>query len=489
MTGRRNLIAIAAVVLAWAWVLQGGGGVPNAHYVLVKALASGTAEIDRPLRELGDFSTNDYTTFEGHAYSNKAPGLALLSLPTYSVLKAIGVRTIGDPARMLWALGLVGVVLPGAVLLVLAARAASRLAGEASAVPAAVALGAGTLVLPYATIFLSHVLSALLVFAAFFVLWQERRGAPRLSFVATGGLLAGLSVTTEYPNALAAAALGVYALLRGGIVRRAVAYGLAALVGVVPLLAYNAWAFGSAFHSSYEGSGSLFGAPSLVTALQLLFSQNGLLVLTPVTALGVVGGVLAYRAGHRAEVVVVTVIALCYLVLNAAYRAPFGGFSPGTRHLLPVVPFAVVLGALALRRLPLASYALGLVSVIVMAVLTATYALAGYDGQWFDRLTSRQLTPSAASLVGVTGWWATLPFFGLLAVAVALAARAGPRPTADRRDWAVAVASLLTWAVLAATAPTGAESETYSGYWAVGLVALAAAIAAAASSRTRAAPQ
>ena len=489
MTGRRNLIAIAAVVLAWAWVLQGGGGVPNAHYVLVKALASGTAQIDRPLRELGDFSTNDYTRFEGHAYSNKAPGLALLCLPAYVVLDAVGVRTTGDPARMLWALGLVGVVLPGSVLLVLAARSASRLAGEDSALPAAVALGAGTLILPYATIFLSHVLSALLVFAAFLVLWEERRGPPKLGLVASGGLLAGLAVTTEYPNALAAAVLGVYALLRGQLVARAVAYGLGLLVGVLPLLAYNAWAFGSPFHSSYEGSGSLFGAPDLVTALQLLFSQNGLLVLTPVTALGVAGGVLAYRAGHRSEVLVVTVLSLSYVVLNAAYRAPFGGFSPGTRHLLPIVPFAVVLGAVALRRLPLASYALGLVSVILMAVLTATYALAGYDGQFFDRLTSRQLTPSAASLVGVTGWWATLPFFGLLAVAVALAARAGPRPTFSRSDWSLALAALLAWALVAATAPTGAESETYSGYWGVGLVALAAATAAPVRSRTRAAPR
>jgi hypothetical protein len=471
-------------------VLQGGGGVPNAHYVLVKALSSGTAQIDRPLRELGDFSTNDYTTFEGHAYSNKAPGLALLCVPAYSVMKAVGVRTTGDPARMLWALGLVGVVLPGAVLLVLAARAASRLAGEAAAVPAAVALGAGTLVLPYATIFLSHVLSALLVFAAFSALWEARRGPPRLGLVASGGLLAGLSVTTEYPNALAAAVLGVYALLGGRVIARAVVYGLGLVVGVLPLLVYHAWAFGSAFHSSYEGSGSLFGAPQLVTVLQLLFSQNGLLVLTPVTALGVVGGVLAYRGGHHAEVAVVAALTTGYVVLNAAYRAPFGGFSPGTRHLLPIVPFAVVLGAVVLRRLPLASYALGLVSVILMAVLTATYALAGYDGQWFDRLTSRQLTPSAASLVGITGWWATLPFFALLTLAIVLAARAGPRPTFSRLDWAVAVGALLAWALLAATAPTGAESETYRGYWAVGVVALAAATAAAvSSSRTTAAPQ
>ena len=43
----------------------------------------------------------------------------------------------------------------------------------------AVAVGAGTLILPFATLFFSHVLSAMLAFAAFAVLWRERAGPER----------------------------------------------------------------------------------------------------------------------------------------------------------------------------------------------------------------------------------------------------------------------------------------------------------------------
>ena len=124
---------------------------------------------------------------------------------------------------MVWALGLVGVVLPAFVLLLLVRSVAERIEpGYGTA--AAVALGAGTLILPFSTLFFSHVLSAMLAFAAFAVLWRERAGPPRLLLVAAAGALAGFAIATEYPLGLAAVVLGVYAmrrsLRRGAGVRR-----------------------------------------------------------------------------------------------------------------------------------------------------------------------------------------------------------------------------------------------------------------------------
>ena len=105
--------------------MQGGGSLQNAHYVLVKALASGTATIERVLGEV-DTGTNDTTSFDGHLYSNKAPGLAEAVLPAYVLLREAGVATVGDPTRMLWALGLLGVVLPGVALVWLVQTVAER---------------------------------------------------------------------------------------------------------------------------------------------------------------------------------------------------------------------------------------------------------------------------------------------------------------------------------------------------------------------------
>jgi hypothetical protein len=479
-------LAVALLGLALAWPMQGGGGVPNAHYVLVKALADGTPVIDRSLGELGDFSTNDVAVFEGRTYSNKAPGFAFVNLPVFVVLDAAGVRTTGDPARMLWVLGLWSVVLPTLLLVLLVRERADRLTpGFGTA--AALALGLGTLLLPYGTIFLSHALSALLVFAAFWLLWREREGPPRPWALAAAGLLAGYATTTEYPNALAACVLGLYAIARSPRGRRALAYGTGVLVGLAPLALYNVWAFGSVTHSTYSGvagnpASDLFGAPSGRTLLELVASANGLLVLTPVVSAGAVGTVLLWRRGGRPEALVVAGIALAFVVFNSAYFSPFGGPLPGPRHLIPIFAFLAVPLALALRSLSATAGALALVSASTMTLVTATHALAGHDGRWLERLGDRQPTPTAASLAGVTGWVAILPFFAAVAAAGACAIAATAAPRVRAADTLLAGVAALGWAVVAAGAPRGADARELSEYGAFWLVlALAAATALAVS--------
>jgi hypothetical protein len=474
-------VALVALAVSYAWPMQGGGGVPNAHYVLVKALGAGTARIDEALTQLGDFSTNDFTVFEGHRYANKAPGFALVNVPAYAAAKAAGVRTTGDPARMLWALGLLSVVVP-ALVIALLVRERADLVAPGFGTAAAVAGGLGTVLLPYATLFVSHVLSAALVFAAFALLWRERAGRPRPALVAAAGLLAGYAVVTEYPNVFAVAILGGYVLLRPDRIRRVLVYGAAALAGALPLAAYNWWAFGSVTHVTYSGVGGaaasdLFGAPSLRVAFELLFSSNGLLVLTPVLACAAVGTVLLYRRGARAEALVVTAIAAAYLAFNSAYNSPFGGYAPGTRHLIPLIPFAAVALAPAIRAWPVTTGALAIVSATVMTLVTSTHVLAGYDGRWLDRLEARQLAPSAASLVGVTGWYATLVLFAAVAAALAAAVAATPAVSVRRWDTPLAGAAVVAWAIVAAGAPRPEGAPSYGAYATLAAVAACAALA------------
>src|SRR3954466_7362349 len=110
------------------------------------------------------------------------------------------------------------------------------------------------MVLPFSTLYFSHVLAALLGFAAFAVLWRAgaRGGLP---LVALAGLLAGLAFASEYPLALGGAGLGVYGVRgRGERVRRGLAYGGGAVLGALPLFVYNVWAFGSVAHLSYANA-------------------------------------------------------------------------------------------------------------------------------------------------------------------------------------------------------------------------------------------
>lgn len=428
MASRIGLAALLATGVALAWTVQPPGMMQNSHYALVKALAHGTPQLDRAVGELGDLSTQETVRRDGHLYSIKAPGLAAAAAPTYRVLEGVGVRTIGDPQTMLWLLALAVSVIPALVLLVLVAWAGDRVA-PGFGLPAAVTLGVGTLLLPFAPLLLSHVLVATMLFGAFVLLWNERDGEQRLVLVAAAGLLAGGAVVVEYPAGMATAILGVYAVYRSQALRRATAYGIAVLAGVAPLLAYNAWAFGSPFRLSYQVN---FGAerasdlatgadPSLRVLVKVLFGETGLLRLAPVLALGVVGLVLIARRGARAEALTAAAVTGAFLVYASSYGTSFGGFGPGPRYVIPALPFLAFPLAASFSRFPVVTSALAVVSAATMTAIVATGTLGGYDTFWFERLGDGAIVTTAAGFAGVTGWYSVLPLFAAVAAALGLA--------------------------------------------------------------------
>jgi hypothetical protein len=493
---RPGLIALVACGLAFSWTMQGTGDNQNSHYALVRALANGTASIDATRGEVGNLNTHDVTYHGGRAYSNKAPGLAFLSLPFYLALRAAGVVGEGDPTRVLWALGLVGCVTPAVVLLVLVRRSCERLE-PGFGTPSAVVLGLGTLLLPFAALYFAHALSAFLVFAAFALLLRERQERMGALLVGAAGLTAGLSIVTEYPNVIAAAALLLYACAGPKIVQRGAAYCAGLLAGVTPLLAYQYWAFGSLTRLSYAGPtepgregdlGTLdlvsLGSPDPVVLLETLFSTAGLLTLAPVIACAAVALPIFFRRGHRAEALVVGAICLAWVVYNSSFGSSFGGFSPGQRYLVPALAFLALPLAVALRRFPATTTALALVSTIVAVTTTATHALAGYNVDWFDRVASLDFTFTAARLVEVTGWYTILPLFA--AAGLALVAAAFDTQWVSPRGVEVAFAGVasLAWALVAATAPRpptlGGNADSYGAYGAIAVALLVVTLGACA---------
>lgn len=469
MTVRRRagLLAVVATACATAWPMQGGGNLQNAHYALVRALADGRAAIGA---ELGELPTNDVALVDGRAYSNKPPGLAFATLPVFVVLNAAGAV---DHTRILWGLGLLGAVLPAAGAAALLWRAGERLEPGYGAA-AAVSLGLGTLLLPFATLFVHHALAASLSFAAFVALWRSRS----LASVAGAGVVAGLAVVAEYSAAIPAAVLAVYAATAAPRARRAAAWLAGVAVGAIPLAVYNAAVFGSVFETSYgvDPSGRaprLFGVPSLDVALELLFSTHGLLVLSPVLAAGAAGLWLLARRGLRAEAAACGAIALGYLVFNAAFYSPFGGFSPGPRYLIAASVFLAVGLPTAFRAAPLATGALAAASATAMLLLTATHPQAGYDWRWLDRLLDGDVPLTAASLVGVTGSIAIVPLFLAALAAVLLAALVAPRDVPPLAPLA-AGAALAAWVVVALAAPETGRAGDYASYLPAALVVAAA---------------
>ena len=470
----RRRLALAAILflgLGYGTLIQSFSWNQSSHYALIRAIDHGKTTIDPYVGETGDKAF-----YKGHWYSARAPGLALYAEPWYKTLLAADAPAWArrSPAQrnadeMIWAIGLWGNVLPGLLIALLIWLAVERIE-PGFGVAAALAAGLGTLLLPLSTLLFSHVFTACLAFAAFVLLMRERDGPQRLWQLALAGLLVGYGIASEYPLLFVAVVLGIYTLTRRDArapwpaVRRAGAYGLGALVGVIPLLVYDKLAFGSFTHVAYadiprQHAGFFgIGTPSLKTLATLLFDSRGLLTLAPVLVMSGFGLVLLARRGRRAEARVIVAIVCLYLLYNSGYYLPFGGGIMGPRFLTTMLPFLALPLALSFRRFPGPTVALAGISVATMTIATATHPLIGYETEtstWIQYLSSGSFQPTIASAYGAgRGWVALLPFLAAIGAAIVLSAFATERMSLSPRALASGVAAAATWALLAAIVPT-----------------------------------
>jgi hypothetical protein len=511
---RPGVAAVVTLGFAWAMVIHQVGWAQLAHFAQVRGFAHGQAQIDQ-----WHWETNDKAWVDGHFYSVKSPGMAALTTPAYMAIDALGGDKLARAAAantedtahpkwrpdsvvplenygydvqrgmrvqsrveqetpIIWALTLIAAVIPGVLLLLGVRWAADRFVpGYGTA--AAITLGLATVVMTFAAEFFSHVISAGIAFAAFCVLMKERDGPARPWLVFAAGLLAGLAVTFEFQTGLVGIVLIAYALARrSDRLRRAFAYAGGAVLGAAPMLAFNLWAFGNPLKLAYGdavafpgasghdklglNSHGFFGitAPRFDSAFDLLFAGRGMLVLTPVIVMSVVGVFLMRRRGHRAEANVILGIAAVYFLYNSGYWLPFGGGTPGPRFLIPALPFLAIGLAYAYQRLPALTLGLAIPSALFMFAGTLTYPLLGKQGvgTWADWLVQGRLEHTVLTAFGVTNaWLAVAPFAVAIATAIVLAVRATPATLFDDYRWAVP--AVIGWTCVSAIAPAISGEE------------------------------
>jgi hypothetical protein len=493
-------LALGSLALAAAVVVQSSGPNQAAHFALVRSLARGSASID-------PHETIDASYVDGRYYAAKAPGLALWTVPWYGTLRAAGLQdaslsTDEGYRDRLWQLTLVGAVLPLLVLLVAMVAVVDRVL-PGYGLPAAVLVGAGTLLLPFGTLFFDHMLSAALGFTAFAVVFGQRETGSSRWWLAGGGLLAGLAVVVEFPLAIVAAVLALYAAPGARPLARAATFAAGAAAGLVPLAAYNWSAFGSPWKLAYTNALTApatagvpsvgandegfygVGLPDPRAALSLLVSEKGLLVVTPLTIVAVLGLPLAWRAGRRLETLVCGAIPALFLLYNAAYYLPFGGQGPGPRFLVPALPFLALPLGFALRARPFAVAGVGVVSAGVMALATITGPLTGVEyslGTWLDRLADGAVVETVPGRLGVEpAALAALSFAALVAVALVAALARLPLRQRLRSEALLLAGALAAWLLVVLVAPELVPADeahgTHEGALAVLLVLGVIAIA------------
>ena len=473
---RRALLCLLLIAVGFATVFQSYSWNQTSSFDLIRSLSEGQTSIDRY-----QSNTGDKAYYRGHWYSARAPGLAMLSLPFYELLRAVGAESWSHETQVephgnatISLVGLFGNVLPALIMLVLLARIGERLAPRFG-LAGAITTGLGTIAAFLATLLFTHMLAACLGFGAFALLFYERHGSERRTRLLAAGILAGYAITTEYPLVLIAALLALYAVigphqqrLRGRALR-ALAYGAGCLIGVMPLALFNHFAFGSPFHVAYDNiplqQQGYFGidAPSARVLMTLLLSSRGLLTLSPVLGAAAIGLALLYRQGNRAEALLVGGACALYLTYNSGYYLPFGGASAGPRFLMPIVPFLALGLPLAFRRFPAVTLALAGASVTTTLVALITHPLVGYETEtikWARYLLRGDFQHTIASAYGLGhGWGGIWPFLACLAVALALALRSeGALLAALRRRPPRALLSAIgiiaLWAAFAALGPT-----------------------------------
>ncbi|MGN6759497.1 MAG: hypothetical protein ACTHMJ_24265, partial [Thermomicrobiales bacterium] len=400
-----GLLLVLVVICAAYFVPRGVSWNPDSHIFLTASIVDrGTLNID-PLAPY----TGDVAFANGHFYSDKAPGLSLAAIPVYALLKwtllgghaYTSLFTVPTAERMDFLIRyLLAIVYAAVPTGLITALLFGFLARFGLSVPwragLALTYALGTFAGPFAAEFFSHQLAALLLFAAFLLLFRVRHGELRPRVAVGAGVLLGYAVITEYPTVLIAVALSVYVL---AIPRRGWRLGgLLAAGAVAPLLLgglYNTLAFGGPFSQGYTHlagpeqfrTGQAQGfmgitAPHLDALWQTTFGPyRGIFLFSPVLLLALPGFVVLWRLrAWRAETLLLLATVGIYFLFGISYFAWDGGYSMGPRQFLPALPFLMLPVAALLRPgmdrrwRPLA-LALGAWSLVVVELSTAVGAL------------------------------------------------------------------------------------------------------------------
>ena len=210
---RPALCLVLMMLLAYAYAIP-RGALANAdsHIALARAIVDDhTLRIDRYAAGLADRSA-----YRGHFYTDKAPGLSLLAVPAYALLRLLLPRAFFAPGLFFVVRYLLTVLidgLPSALFVGLLYPFLATMIGRRRGALLACGYGLGTMVWALSALLFSHTIAAMSTFGAFMLLYPVATGRRPAAWWrwAAAGALCGLAVLCEYPAALVVAGVAAYA--------------------------------------------------------------------------------------------------------------------------------------------------------------------------------------------------------------------------------------------------------------------------------------
>jgi hypothetical protein len=357
---RISLVLFLLVLFCSSYFVQHAGWNQNSRMALIMSIVNyHQLNIDPYQR-----STGDKALYNGHYYSDKAVGTAMLGVPVYAVYRELqGFEDYID-FRNIYPVTVIVVSLPSATLSVLLYQLMRLLVdNRAWALLLSLFYSFGTLAFPFSTMLFGHQTAAFFAFAAFFMLVIARLRSSSAWLLFLAGVLASLAVLMEYQVVVIAAFLFIYAATFVQPKRRLVLYILGGVPGMALLLAYNFYTVGSPFTLAYsyvsnpEFAGmqkGFFGItqPRWSAFVKITLGPRGLLsqsIFLWLLPLGVLQ--MCRTAQWRRECALCIGVGLVFIIWNSSYYMPLGGWTPGARFLVPSLPFLIV-PLVFLARLP-----------------------------------------------------------------------------------------------------------------------------------------
>ena len=389
------LIIFLLLAFIFGYFYQYGGWNVNSRFDLILAIVQeGRLTIDT-YQNRPDTLTGDKAYFNGHYYSDKPIGPAVIGTIVYEPLywmKQISSRVGQATAERIVTYLVIGIpsALAGSLIYILCLYL-SKNCVWAYLVTLTITLG--SLYFPYSIIFFSHQFSSSLVFGAFFLIFflKERPDLWKNWYLFLIGSFLGWAMTSDFQATIIVIALilyYIYVLWRNRSYRRYRFIILPFIGGSIPLLlqmGYNKLCFGNFlslgyindsnpnFNSAFAQGFMGFNWPKLSAIYYMtVHPAMGLFWQSPALILSFFGAFFMFwKRRYQVEAILAMVVISSYIIIMSGFYSWWGGWALGPRYIIPILPFFCIFLAFVPKRFTLPLVVLSLVSFGQMLIAAA----------------------------------------------------------------------------------------------------------------------
>lgn len=340
------ILFITLVTISLTIAPNFGGVNQNSRLDLTKAIVLDQSfQIDKYIS-----NTIDWSIYNGHYYSNKAPGGPLLAVIPFYIFfqldKIIGDEMFSDSFYLSICIFFT-TILPFIAILFLTYSWLNKFQISNKHKNYIIFLIAfGNLGTIYSTMLWGHITAAFFIFGSFYFYFVHKK-----SYIQ--GLFFGLAVLTEYSSALLVPVF-IYLNYRESK-KEWLNFILGGLIPFLMFIFYHKSAFGGFFNiaptygnpefgSDHKSFLSVLHFPSMKVLYELFLGfKRGIFIVVPISAMAFFGLIKKYRTikSNEEQKFIITIFScfILFLFFNITFLSGWhGGWSSGPRYLVPIFP-------------------------------------------------------------------------------------------------------------------------------------------------------